>query len=298
MPLWIAASLFAALAQAMRFAMQKSLAVGGLSPTGATFARFAYSAPLVATGVAVYLMISGTPPPSLSGAFWMFAIMGGAAQIPATVFVVMLFQTRHFAVGVTFAKIEVILTVLMGFILLGDMVTWDALSAIVLGVVGVVLLSVAPGEALSLRGIWSRSAALGLAAGLLFSISAVSYRGASLEIDAVPLLRSSMTLAVVTTMQMTALVAWLVWRDRGEIARVARAWPRASLMGLASLAGSSGWFLAFTLQNAAYVKAVGQVETIFVLLLGAMVFGERVTTRELWGMVLLTGSILGLLVAV
>ena len=63
-------------------------------------------------------------------------------------------------------------------------------------------------------------------------------------------------------------------------------------MGLFSLIGSWGWFAAFSLANAAYVFAVGQIELIFSLLIGWLWFRERVTLREIAGMGMLTVSIL------
>ena len=59
-----------------------------------------------------------------------------------------------------------------------------------------------------------------------------------------------------------------------------------------SLAGSFCWFFAFTLQAAAFVKAVGQIELALSLLASVMFFGEKITARELIGMALLCGSIL------
>ena len=46
------------------------------------------------------------------------------------------------------------------------------------------------------------------------------------------------------------------------------------------------------MQNAAYVNAVGQIELLFSLAIGAFVFGEKVSVREWQGLVLLTVSIL------
>jgi drug/metabolite transporter (DMT)-like permease len=49
------------------------------------------------------------------------------------------------------------------------------------------------------------------------------------------------------------------------------------------------------LQRVAYVNALGQVELVFSLIVGALIFGERISLREWQGLALLTGSI-GLLV--
>ena len=67
-------------------------------------------------------------------------------------------------------------------------------------------------------------------------------------------------------------------------------------MGVMGLGGSLCWFTAFTLQNAAMVFAVGQVEVIFSMLVSVAVFRERITGREMLGIALLTTSILALVV--
>ena len=55
--------------------------------------------------------------------------------------------------------------------------------------------------------------------------------------------------------------------------------------------GSLGWFTAFTLQNAAYVRALGQVELVFSVLAAWLVFRERSSGRELAGIALIALSI-------
>jgi len=52
MEAWIILSVAAAAFQTLRFMLQKQLSIGTLSAGGATFARFAYSAPLVVLGLA------------------------------------------------------------------------------------------------------------------------------------------------------------------------------------------------------------------------------------------------------
>ena len=63
------------------------------------------------------------------------------------------------------------------------------------------------------------------------------------------------------------------------------------LVGLTSLAGSFCWFWAFSLQGAAYVRAVGQVELIFSLAASTLVFREPISRRELAGIAILSASI-------
>lgn len=64
------------------------------------------------------------------------------------------------------------------------------------------------------------------------------------------------------------------------------------------MAGSICWFTAFTLQNAAYVNALGQVELIFSVFATTLFFREKISLREAIGMGVLTVSILLLILFV
>lgn len=299
MSLWIYITIGAAFAQNLRFMLQKHLKATRLSTGGATFARFVYSAPLVAVLVVIYAQATGQGLPVPGVRFWVFAMSGGLAQILATMCVVALFAERNFAVGITFKKTEVLQTALVGLVVLGEGVSFGGLIAILVGFVAVVLLSdPAGGQGPWLRRISNRAAGLGLMSGVLFAISATGYRGASLSLGLEDFfLRAAFTLAIVTAMQSLAMALWLRWREPGEIGKVLAHWRVAGLVGLTSMIGSLGWFTAFTLQNAAYVKALGQIELLFSFLATVFVFREKTTPRELLAMALLTASILLLILS-
>lgn len=294
---WVPITLLATLAQTFRFLIQRHLKRTALSTGGATFSRFVFSAPLVALGLGLGARAWEGPLPAPTPAFWAFALPGGVAQILATACVISLFQLRNFAVGITFKKSEVILTALAGFVLLGDRVSAGGALAIGLGVVALVVLAGRTG--LDLRALMGRAAALGLTSGALFAMSAVCYRGAALSLGDAPLLwRSGLTLACVTTWQSLVLGLWLAWREPGQLTAVARAWRIAALAGMTSMVGSAAWFTAFALQNASYVKALGQVEVALSLMASWLFLGERVTPREFFGISLLTVSVVVLVAAV
>lgn len=219
MSLWIPVTLAAASFQTVRFMLQKSLSSVRLTASGATFARFAYSAPLAVAALCAVLLLGDRDLPQMNMLFGVFVVVGGIAQILATICVVALFKQRNFAVGITFAKTEVIQTALVGFVVLGDTISGGALFAIGLGLWAVLLLSKAPGGS----GAWwrhltNRASQLGLGSGLLFAFSAVSYRGASLQLaDGDAWFRALVTLACVTAFQLLSMWGWLMWRDRGEL---------------------------------------------------------------------------------
>lgn len=289
MDAWIPITIAAALAQTARFMLQKQLKTAGLSTAGATFARFIYSAPLVAVLIAVYTQVSDQAIPRMPARFWTFALSGGLTQILATMCVVALFSHRNFAVGITFKKTEVVLTAIVGFVLLNEGVALAGGLAIAIGLIGVLILSDPPGgNGPFLRRIFNRAAGLGLASGLFFAVSAVGYRGAALSLaSGDTVMRAGITLAIVTASQTLAMALYLAWRERGQIVQVLKAWRVAGLVGLTSMIGSFCWFTAFTMQNAAYVNALGQIELIFSLAASALFFREKIAARELIGMGLL-----------
>ena len=300
MELWIVVTIAAAFFQTVRFMLQKLLSASALSSAGATFARFLYSAPLVVVFLALYCVATDSLLPATTLRYWLFALAGGLSQILATLCVVMLFKSRNFAVGITFKKTEVIQTALVGWILLGETISSLGIGVIVIGLIGVLLLSETPG----LDGDWwrricNRASGLGVLSGFLFAISGVCYRGATLELASEdPLLRAGVTLACVTSAQLFAMALWLRLFEHGQILAGWGARRTAAWIGLTSMAGSFCWFTAFTLQTVAYVNALGQIELIFSLLATVFFFKEPITRRELCGLGILSVSILGLILVI
>jgi drug/metabolite transporter (DMT)-like permease len=297
MELWIAATLAAALVQTIRFSLQKSLKGAGLSSGGATFSRFLFAAPLALMLSTALVVTSGVPLPTLNGWFWSMVVIGGLAQIMATMATVALFSTRNFAVGIAFTKTETVLVAGFSALVLAEPVSGWGLVAILIGLGGVLLLSVPIGA--RAFALFNRASALGLLAGAGFGLSAIGYRAATLELgEGSALTRAAITLAAVTTFQTFAMALWLRAAEPGEISRVLGQWRRTTLVGVTGMLGSLGWFLAFALQNAAYVRALGQVELVFSILGSWLIFGERSTRRELTGIALLAASILMLVLII
>ena len=302
MDAWISITLAAATAQTLRFMLQKHLKSTRLSIAGATFSRFIYSAPLVAVLIYAYARTTGQALPHISGTFWAFALTGGLSQILATLCVVALFDERNFAVGITFKKTEVLQSAILGFVVLSEAVTRGGIVAVMLGFVAVLMLAAPPERASNgriWRGLMNRASGLGLLSGVLFALSAVSYRGAPLSLTSGDVvLRAGYTLALVTASQCIAMGLWLAWRDRAQLRAVFAAWRIASLVGITSMIGSFCWFTAFTLQTVAYVKALGQIELVFSLAASVLIFHEKITARELAGIAILLASILLLVLVI
>ena len=293
-PLWLMATLAAALVQTGRFALQKRLKGTGLTAGGATFARFVFAAPLALLLAAGLLAARGQGIGQPPVRFWLAVVGGGLGQVLATMATVALFSVRNFATGIAFTKTETVLVALFSAVVLGEAVSRAGFAAILVGMAGVLLLSLPAGGR---GGLGARAAILGLAAGTFFGLSAIGYRAATLALPGGDTLtRAAVTLAAVTWFQTLAMLPWLRLAHPGEITRVLSRWRITALVGVTGMLGSLGWFIAFTLQNAAYVRAVGQVELVFSALVSWLVFRERASGRELAGIGLLGVSIVLLVV--
>ena len=296
MSLWIPITLFAAFMQNLRFMLQKHLKDTRLSTGGATFARFLFAAPLALLLVAALVATGARELPGVNARFFLFAATGGIAQILATMLVVALFASRNFTVGITLKKTETMQTALVAFLILGEGVSRWGLLAIVVGALGVVLLSDPPKTETPLpwrARLFNRASGFGLGAGALFGVSATGYRGATLALEGGDfIIRAALTLAFVTLFQSVLMALWLRAREAGQVGAVLSAWRVSALAGATGVLGSLGWFMAFTLQNAAYVKALGQVELVFTFLASTLWFHERASWREIAGILLVVASIL------
>ncbi len=296
MDLWIIVTLAAAAVQTFRFMLQRQIKAAGLSTMGATFSRFVFAVPLAAATAAILAQILAEPVPPTPAAFWIYGFLGGLGQIAGTFCTVALFSLRNFAVGLAFTKTETIQLALFSFLMLGEVVRPLGFVAILIGLVGVLLISL-KGQGLT-GGVLTRATALGVLGGAAFGVASIGYRGAALQLgDAHFFFRAAFTLAAVTLMQTLVMLAWLRLAEPGQIGLVFRRWRVTGLVGLTGMLGSLGWFTAFTLQNAAYVRALGQVELIFGILVTALIYREAVSRREVVGILLLGGSV-GMLVLI
>jgi drug/metabolite transporter (DMT)-like permease len=126
-----------------------------------------------------------------------------------------------------------------------------------------------------LRRAGDPAARFGVAAGAGFALAAVGIREASRSLGDAPTLdRATLTLAAMLTIQLVLNGTQLAVTDRAELGRTVASWRREAPVGLLSLAGSLGWALAVTLESAAKVRTLGQVEMLLAFAIGWRM-GER-----------------------
>ena len=144
MDLWVPITVAAALLQCLRTAQQKVLK-GQLSTNGVNYARYNYGAPIAAAAFAAYIVLAGAALPPAGGRFLFFCLLGGVAQIVATSFLILSFTMRNFAAGTTYSKTETVQTAILATIFLAEPITLGGWVAIVIGLAGVLTLSVPKG---------------------------------------------------------------------------------------------------------------------------------------------------------
>jgi uncharacterized membrane protein len=76
-------------------------------------------------------------------------------------------------------------------------------------------------------------------------------------------------------------------KELGQLTAVFKAWKVAGIVGLTGMLASVGWFTAMTIQNAAHVRALGQVELLLAFMTSLVIFREKVNSIEIAGIVLL-----------
>ena len=300
MELWIPLTVAAAFFQNIRSALQKHLK-GKLSTLGAAYVRFLYGLPIALVYLLIVLALDPQPLPVINPGFLLYALLGGICQILFTVFLLWLFSFHNFAVGTTLSKLETVMVAIFGLLLLGDQLTDPLIIAIIMSSFGLLFLG-AGQTRLSVvglvYGLWRLPTLIGLVCAAWLGMSVVLFRAASLSLQLEGfLLPAAFTLTVVLLLQSVIMGVIIALREPGQLQKVTRHWRPAALVGISGGLASIGWFSAFTLQNATYVRALGQIELVFTFIATLLFFREKVTRAEVIGIILIVAAILIILLA-
>jgi len=293
--IWIPITIAAAFFQNLRSALQKHLKAH-LSTGGATYVRFFYAWPFAVLYVWGLQEFGDFAIPAVNATFLICCILGGLSQIIFTFLLVWLFSFRNFASGTIYSKTETVQVALLGLLILGDPLSIAAVIAILVSLVGVMVLSVAetkitPGNLIA--SLSEKPTLIGLTCGAFLGASVVCFRGASLALgDGDVIYRAAFALAVSVVIQTIVMGVYLLIREPGQMTAVIRNWPTALMVGVAGFLASAAWFTAFTLEIAAYVRAVGQIELVFTFIASVFFFREKTNRLEICGIVLIVTAIL------
>jgi len=270
---WIIAAIFAAACQTARSAFQKNM-ITRLGDYGAAYIRFCYALPFTSLIWLVWINIPGNSIPTLSFYSIILCFLGSIFQILFTYVLMKVFSHKSFAAGIAFSKTEVILIAFLEVIILNVFFSFPLMIGITLGVLSVLFLSYARKAKsiletikLLLNSVSSLGTLIGLLSGLLLAASVVTFRMSIISIDG-PLLDRSLFISFIAIIFQTILVGlYLLLFKKDQLFAVIKFWRPSLPAGLCGTGATFGWFVAFGLTTAAEVRAVGQIELIFSILI-------------------------------
>lgn len=295
---WIWWTLLAASMQSVRTAGQKYL-TSDVTPLAATLVRYLFGLPFVFLYLSFLLTqadlsTSAMREVNLGATFFISATLAGILQILATVLLVRLFSMRNFAIGSTYVRTEIVITAILGMLFFSEHLSLTGWVAVLICLAGLILVnSVKSGH---FHGFWNHSAIYGLASGTFFSLTALFLRQASLSLENPHYqYTAALTLAYMVSIQTLITFAYLYITEKRQIPLIFQRWRPSLFVGFTSFLGSVGWFTAVTIERAAYVRTVGQVEFIFTFLISIFFFKESPSGKEVAGMLLILAAVIVLL---
>lgn len=198
--------------------------------------------------------------------------------------------------GTTYSKTETVQVALLGWLIIGDGLGAVPLIAILVSAIGVMALSVGQTKLSVARlftGLIEKPTLIGLLCGALLGASVVFFRKAALTLDYDGfVMAAAFTLAVSVVMQTVIMGIYLVIYERRTLVDVLVHWKWSLAVGVCGVLGSIGWFTAFTLENAAFVRALGQIELVFTFIASVFIFRETTNRAEIVGILLVVAGIL------
>lgn len=279
--------------QAVRTAGQKQLS-SHLNAMATTSVRYVYALPF-AWGYLYWLSdFSELEIPSLSAEFIQLASIASVMQILGTAFLVAAFKYRNFAVATSLAKTEAIQVAIVGAFIFSAPLSGMGWFSVVVGVIGVLMVSKVKFTANDIFR--NPGAGFGLASGLALAVTTLLIRESSLSLNSDLMLSAAVTLVFMVTVQSVISLIYVAVQDRKQLPIMVTQWRLCLFVGVTSVIGSIGWFTGASYQNAAYVKALGQVEFFITLFLTYRYFKEKISLIEYLGMFLILTSVIVLLI--
>ena len=295
---WVLITAIASLSQTLRSVFQKNI-IEDVGVLASAYSRFIFALPFVALLAVFFLEIEELLIlKNLSVKTWFFLVTASICQILFTIILIKLFTLRSFAIGVAFSKTEVIQTTLLEIVIIGFILTSHVLLAIIIGFIGMLFMSKQKliGNVGHSR-LFLQQVILGVSCGIFLGLSSVLYKVAldSVAIDFIykkVIVLSFLALAI----QSVLFGAFIVITDeKKNLEKLFNSWKKGLPVGFFGCSATFCWFYAFSLVDATLVRAVGQLEIVFSVLMSYIFYKERITGFELIGMSLITISILALL---
>jgi drug/metabolite transporter (DMT)-like permease len=290
---WIVITIFGAFFQNLRSSLQKKLNTN-LSTITSTYVRFAFALPFATLLFFIYFrnfeIISVI---LVQSNFVYYTILGSVFQIIFTFILLYLFKFSNFVVGTALSKTEVIQVAIFEYFLLKDKLNIFGVFGIIIATVGVIIISVKDLK-LFFNNFFSKTTLIGLTTGLFLALSVVYFRAAALSLEnfSSNFEKAISTLFFGLVIQTFIITIYLFIFERSEFRKLYNNKFESCLAGFAGFMATMTWFYAFTLVQASFVRALGQVEIFFSYLSSKYFFKEKVTISEIVGILIFVSGVM------
>ena len=289
MELWIIFTLLAVIMQSVRTAAQKQI-TQEISVQSATLVRFLFGIKFAALYFFLTIWIFQPINFELNIKFIFSGALASVSQVLATVFLIKALTLKNFAVGTALAKTEALLTAVLGSIFFSAYLNPMGYLSILFGVCGVLIASNWDVTFKDLSD--NQSIRYGLGAGLGFALASLWIRDASLSLEIPRIVSAAAVLLYMVILQSLICLVWISVKEPEQFMLIKKNLKSSLFIGFTGVLGSIGWFTAMSLQNAALVKTLGQIEFIASLLITYLYFNEKISTREYLGIAFIALSLL------
>ena len=281
---WAIFAILAAFFQNLRTSLQKKLNKN-LSIVASTYVRFAFALPFA---LIVFIFNFGNfdiiSTVLNQSNFFYYTFLGSVIQITFTITLLYLFRFSNFVVGTSLSKTEVIQIAIFEYIILKDKLNLFGVLGIIIATIGVIMISIKDLR-LFFKNFFSKVTLIGLGAGLLLGLSVVYFRAAALSLEnfSSNFDKAFMTVFFALIIQTTVITIYLVIFERPEFKKFLENKFEIFLAGLSGFLATLSWFFAFTLIQASFVRALGQIEIFFSYVSSKYLFKEKITFIEILG---------------
>ena len=289
MELWIIFTLLAVIMQSVRTAAQKQI-TREISVQSATLVRFLFGIKFAALYFFLTIWIFQPINFELNIKFIFSGALASVSQVLATVFLIKALTLKNFAVGTALAKTEALLTAVLGSMFFSAYLNPMGYLSILFGVCGVLIASNWDVTFKDLSD--NQSIRYGLGAGLGFALASLWIRDASLSLEIPRIVSAAAVLLYMVILQSLICLVWVSVKEPEQFMLIKNNLKSSLFIGFTGVLGSIGWFTAMSLQNAALVKTLGQIEFIASLLITYLYFNEKISAREYLGIAFIALSLL------
>ena len=279
---WVAYTLGAVVMQTARNALQSKLSAH-VDTVGVTLSRFLFAPPIALVYLLFLYTASPQPLPVFNLSFYIYVGLASVLQIAATSFMVLLFKQKNFAIGAGLAKSEALVAGILGVAFFGSYLSVLGWLGIFIGGIAVFLLSCNKGaQQLSLKTV-----CIGLGSGTCFALTSLFVREASLTLNLPFVHSAAWVLLWVLCIQTLSLSGYIAATKPQVFRQLFGRLKHTMTISTASCLGSMCWFTAMAIQHVALVKTLGQLEVLLTLLLAHYWLHDKVTKREIIGLLLI-----------